>query len=213
MRALVDDEGRAELGGIDFVGTERWVDLTAPRGAEPDVVRITAADLPKLRGWAINTNPMFKNGLSVAAGIAKADVDAKWNWAAGKPKCADLEKPNCWNDDGSTNFIGEATEAYAEFFAFMSLVDPSAANRTHTRATYLHRFRYALCNLSYISSRQKVSIRYTAFFHPMKLSTASIPPPSKTTEPSLIFPLPIVPRNDRLCRLPAARSSRQLLSP
>jgi hypothetical protein len=90
---------------------------------------ITADDLPKLRGWAVNTNPMFKNGLSVAAAIAKADVDAKWNWAAGKPHCAELDNPNCWNDDGSSNFIGEATEAYAEFFAFMSLVDPSAANR------------------------------------------------------------------------------------
>jgi len=42
---------------------------------------ITADDLPKLRGWAVNTNPMYKNGLSVAASIAKADVDAKWNWA------------------------------------------------------------------------------------------------------------------------------------
>jgi hypothetical protein len=30
---------------LDFVGTERWVDLTAPRGAQPDVVRINAADL------------------------------------------------------------------------------------------------------------------------------------------------------------------------
>jgi hypothetical protein len=30
---------------LDFVGTERWVDLTAPRGPQPDVVRITAADL------------------------------------------------------------------------------------------------------------------------------------------------------------------------
>jgi len=91
---------------------------------------ITSADLPKLRGWAVDSNPMYKNGLAVAASIAKADVDAKWNWSAGKPKCAALDNANCWNDDGSSNFIGEATEAYAEFFAFMSLVDPSAANRT-----------------------------------------------------------------------------------
>ncbi len=27
---------------------------------------ITADDLPKLRGWAVDTNPMYKNGLSVA---------------------------------------------------------------------------------------------------------------------------------------------------
>jgi hypothetical protein len=91
---------------------------------------ITAADLPRLRGWAVDANPMYKNGLSVAAAIAKADVDAKWNWAAGKPNCVDLSQQSCWHDDGSANFIGEATEAYAEFFAFMSLVDPNAANRT-----------------------------------------------------------------------------------
>ncbi len=90
----------------------------------------TTADLPKLRGWAVNTNPMYKNGLAVAASIAKADVDAKWNWAAGKPNCLNQGNENCWHDDGSSNFIGEATEAYTEFFAFMSLVDPNAANRT-----------------------------------------------------------------------------------
>ena len=91
---------------------------------------ITAADLPKLRTWAVNSNPMYKNGLAVAASIAKADVDSKWNWAAGKPKCLDQSQDTCWHDDGSSNFIGEATEAYSEFFAFMSLVDPNAANRT-----------------------------------------------------------------------------------
>ncbi|HEX4506178.1 MAG TPA: hypothetical protein VH722_10650, partial [Alphaproteobacteria bacterium] len=92
---------------------------------------ITSADLPKLRGWAVNSNPMYKNGLAVAAQIARDDVDAKWNWAAGKPNCTDSSKPDtCWLDDGSSNYIQEATEAYAEFFAFMSLVDPNAANRT-----------------------------------------------------------------------------------
>jgi hypothetical protein len=91
---------------------------------------ITAADLPKLRTWAVNSNPMYKNGLAVAASIAKADVDSKWNWAAGNPKCIDQSQETCWHDDGSANFIGEATEAYSEFFAFMSLVDPNAANRT-----------------------------------------------------------------------------------
>src|ERR1700739_2844710 len=34
---------------------------------------ITADDLPKLRGWAVNTNPMYKNGLAVAAQIARDD--------------------------------------------------------------------------------------------------------------------------------------------
>ena len=92
---------------------------------------ITTGDLPKLRGWAVDTNPMYKNGLAVAAQIARDDVDAKWNWAAGKPNCTDTSKPDtCWLDDGSSNYIQEATEAYAEFFAFMSLVDPNAANRT-----------------------------------------------------------------------------------
>jgi hypothetical protein len=84
---------------------------------------VNSGDLARLRSWAVPGNPMYANGLLAAANAAKADVDAKWNWSTGLPSAA-------WNDTGSTNWEGEVTEAYAEMFAFMSLVDPSAANRT-----------------------------------------------------------------------------------
>ena len=84
---------------------------------------VTSADLPRLRSWAVSTNPMYRNGLKEALGLAGADVNAKWNWTTGQPNAT-------WEDDGSDNWVGEDTEAYAEFFAFMSLVDPNASNRT-----------------------------------------------------------------------------------
>jgi hypothetical protein len=61
---------------------------------------------------------MYVNGLLVAAKAAKADADSKWNWTTGLPNSSS------WNDAGGENWEGECTEAYAEFFAFMSLVDP-----------------------------------------------------------------------------------------
>jgi FG-GAP-like repeat len=81
-----------------------------------------STDVPRLQGWAVSTNPMFQNGLVVAANAALADVNAKWNWTTGLPNSS-------WNDAGGVNWEGEATEAYAEFFAFMSLVDPNVSMR------------------------------------------------------------------------------------
>jgi hypothetical protein len=84
---------------------------------------VTASDLPKLRSWAVNPNPMYKNGLAAAAAQAKTNADAAWNWTTGTPN---LSK---WQDDGSSSYVFDCTEAYAEMFAFMSLVDPVVANR------------------------------------------------------------------------------------
>jgi len=83
---------------------------------------LTSTDVTRLRSWAVSTNPMYLNGLQAAANLAQADVNAKWNWTTGQPSPT-------WKDDGSVNWVGEDTEAYAEFFAFMSLVDPNASNR------------------------------------------------------------------------------------
>jgi len=83
---------------------------------------VTSADLHRLRSWAVSTNPMWQNGLRVAANLAEANVNAKWNWTTGQPNPT-------WQDDGSVNWVGEDTEAYAEFFAYMSLVDPDPTNR------------------------------------------------------------------------------------
>jgi hypothetical protein len=84
---------------------------------------ITPADVTRLQGWANPvTNPMYKNGLAVAAAAAKAHADASWNYNTGVPNAN-------WHDTGSTSWEGDVTEAYAEMFAFMSLVDPNPANR------------------------------------------------------------------------------------
>ena len=37
---------------------------------------LTAADLPRLRSWPVASNPVFQNGLAVAAANAKADMDS-----------------------------------------------------------------------------------------------------------------------------------------
>jgi hypothetical protein len=89
---------------------------------------ITQADLPKLRSWAVDTNPMFKKGLGVAASVAKAYADSQWDWAKGQP-ITHSDPNQDWKDDGSTSYVGDCTEAYAEMFAFMSLVDPNTAAR------------------------------------------------------------------------------------
>lgn len=91
---------------------------------------VTQADLPRLRSWAVDSNPIYKDGLLVAANTAAAHADAHWNYTTGVPDSG-------WQDDGDVNWEGDDTEAYAEFFAFMSLIDPSAtkrmawANRAH----------------------------------------------------------------------------------
>jgi hypothetical protein len=79
-------------------------------------------DLPRLRAWATASNPMWVKGLSAAAASAKTTADAAWDWSTGTPN-------GTWNDTGSSNWEGDATEAYAEMFAFMSRVDPDAAQR------------------------------------------------------------------------------------
>jgi len=95
---------------------------TAAQVADHPRLWLNSGDVPRLQGWAVSTNPMFQNGLVVAANAALADVNAKWNWTTGLPNAS-------WNDAGGVNWEGEATEAYAEFFAFMSLVDPNASMR------------------------------------------------------------------------------------
>lgn len=83
---------------------------------------LNSSDLGHLTTWASATNPMYAQGLMVAANTAKAHADANWNWATGQPGAG-------WHDTGGTNWESDATEAYAEFFAFMSLVDPNVAQR------------------------------------------------------------------------------------
>lgn len=82
---------------------------------------ITADDLPRLRAWAAPTNPVWEKGLKVALAQAIATYDKDF-FPGGQ------ESPN-WPDPGIDNWVGKCTEAYAEIFAFASLVDPDPAAR------------------------------------------------------------------------------------
>jgi hypothetical protein len=82
---------------------------------------ITAADLPRLRSWATPANPVWRGGIQPALKQA-LDIYDKEFFPGGQPN------PK-WPDTGIDNWVGRCTEAFAEFFAFMSLVDPDAAAR------------------------------------------------------------------------------------
>lgn len=122
LRSIIRRATRT-LAAVLFAGTALSASaaLAAPTASHPRLW-FTQADLPRLQSWAVSSNPMYVNGLQAAATAGKALADAHWNWTTGQPDSG-------WNDTGSTNWEGEATEAFAEMFAFMSLVDPVAANR------------------------------------------------------------------------------------
>lgn len=82
---------------------------------------ITAEDLPRLRAAASPQNPVWQKGLRVALAQAIATYDKDF-FPGGQPNAT-------WPDPGIDNWVGKCTEAYAEIFAFMSLVDPDAAAR------------------------------------------------------------------------------------
>lgn len=82
---------------------------------------ITAADLPRLRSWANPQNPAWRDGLAKALEQALVIYDKEF-YPGGHPN------PK-WPDAGIDNFVSRASEAFAEFFAFMSLVDPNEGAR------------------------------------------------------------------------------------
>ncbi len=75
---------------------------------------LTANDLPRLRSWAVSSNPVFRNGLAVLAANAKADMDAGL-------------LPS--QDSGGITWEQYPNEMYAQLFAFMSLISGSQAAR------------------------------------------------------------------------------------
>lgn len=86
---------------------------------------IRKSDLPRLRGWAVASNPVFAQGVGALA-------------AAGKSLMDKGTIPN--SDGGGAAWVEYPTEAYAQLFAFMSLVSPNAADR----ADYAQRARTLL---------------------------------------------------------------------
>jgi hypothetical protein len=88
---------------------------------------ITTADIPRLRSWAVPTNPVFQSGLLLLANQAKADMDAGL-----------VPGPDATN--GGPTYVSYAAEQYAELFAFMSIID----NDPVARADYAQRARTLL---------------------------------------------------------------------
>jgi hypothetical protein len=82
---------------------------------------LTAADLPRLRGLATARNPLWARGIEPALQQAIATYDRDF-FPGGQPNPT-------WPDPGITGWVLKCTEAYAEFFAFLSLVDPDPAAR------------------------------------------------------------------------------------
>ncbi|MCC7018576.1 MAG: hypothetical protein IT332_02395 [Ardenticatenales bacterium] len=88
---------------------------------------LTAADLPRLRRWATDANPMYARGLAIAArdGRARADAHWSWTWRPGADGLPGTGLPDAgWQDTGGFQFERDYTEAHAQMFAFLSLVEP-----------------------------------------------------------------------------------------
>lgn len=85
---------------------------------------IRAEDLPRLRSWAVSSNPIYKNGLLPVIEQAKADMDAG---------------TVVQQDNGGTRYTDYPNEMFAELFAFASLVsnDEAARNDYAQRARTL----------------------------------------------------------------------------
>ncbi len=100
----------------------------APTNTEHPRLWITAADIPRLRGWAVDSNPLYKQGLVALAANAKNDMDAG-------------HVPN--QDEGGATWDQYPSEMYAQLFAFLSLIENDAA----ARADYAQRARTLLMHV------------------------------------------------------------------
>jgi hypothetical protein len=105
----------------------------APVAGHPRLL-ITERDVARLRSWASARNPMYARGLARLARAAKADMDA------GKVP---------GEDTGSDAYDEYTTEAYAELFAFMSLIE----RRARVRVGYGRRARNLLMHVITIAAR------------------------------------------------------------
>ncbi len=74
---------------------------------------ITPADLPRLRAWAVGSNPLY-------ASLAQVGASAKDEMDSGKI---------ARGDNGGYTSVDDPTESYAELFAFLSMVENEPAVR------------------------------------------------------------------------------------
>jgi hypothetical protein len=86
---------------------------------------VRAQDLPRLRSWAVDSNPMYRDGLAILAANAKSAMDNNL-------------VPD--TDSGGIAWEQYPTEMYAMLFAFMSLIE----NNQATRDDYAQRARTLL---------------------------------------------------------------------
>jgi hypothetical protein len=120
------------------------VEVTAPFSEAAPVtghprIWVTAADLPRLRSWATASNPMYAKGLQPALSAAINTYNTQF-FPNGQENLT-------WPDPGDGNWVFYDTEAYAEFFAFMSLVDADptarAAHGARARNLLMHAINQA----------------------------------------------------------------------
>jgi hypothetical protein len=135
-----DDEG----GGDVAENGERPETAPPPAEGHPRLW-IRAQDLPTLRKWATNENPIWEK----IEGLAKNARDEMDGGKIGGDACADSSGV-------------EFCELYAEFFAFLSLVDPDEKDRID----YAVRARTLLMKVLNVAAKGKKEehpIRETAF--------------------------------------------------
>ncbi len=75
---------------------------------------VRASDLPRLRAWAVDSNPVYQDGLAALAANAKVEMD-------------DGNLPG--GDEGGITWEQYPNEMYAQLFAFMSLIENDPATR------------------------------------------------------------------------------------
>lgn len=117
---------------------------------------LTAGDLPRLRSWATESNPLYRDGLALLAERAKTEMDGG-------------HVPG--DDCGNVYYEEYPTEMYAELFAFLSLVENEAAVRTD----YANRARTLLMYIMNLAAQGPASeenytcnesLQYPPFRHP-----------------------------------------------
>jgi hypothetical protein len=107
--------------------------LAAPLASHPRLW-VTPSDLPRLRSWAVPSNPIYQNGLRALAQQGLTRMDRAPTGQAGD----DIPE----DDPGGGAYSGVYTEGWAGLFSFMALAHPDAAERAnyanHGKALLMH---------------------------------------------------------------------------
>ena len=120
--------GCSRYWGILALCTLLLTSLGRTVAADPAVghprIWLRAEDLPRLRAWAIESNPVY-TALTELAEEWKSDMDGRpaQEGAPAQPPRVPQEDTGDWQPESY------ATEKYAQLFAFMSLIHPAAPSR------------------------------------------------------------------------------------